>query len=62
MTGCRRLNPLDCIIHADDCRRIASISMVDAHRAMLNRMAETWDCMAIDIELRGMPAAAPGFK
>jgi hypothetical protein len=48
----RRLNPLDCIVHADDCRRMAGAAWRGEHRAMLIHMAETWERVAVDIERR----------
>ena len=48
----RRLNPLDCIVHADDCRRMAGVTLHGEHRIMLTHMAETWERVATDIEKR----------
>lgn len=49
------LNPLDCIVQADDCRRIARLASVSAHRVMLNHMADVWDRVALDIDSRREP-------
>jgi hypothetical protein len=54
------LNPLDCIVHADDCRRMALTTLRRDHRIMLTHMAETWERIAADIEQR-MPQPCPPF-
>ena len=51
----RRLNPLDCIIHADNCRRMAGVALSSERRIMLTHIAETWERIAADIERRTMP-------
>ena len=54
-----RLNPLDCIVHADDCRRMAGVALRGEHRIMLTHMAETWERIAAVIEKRPMPSFSP---
>jgi transposase len=53
------LNPLDCIVQADDCRRIAGIASAVEHRIMLHHMADTWDRIARDIDSRLESAVTP---
>jgi hypothetical protein len=47
-----RLSASDCRMQADDCRDQAGKATRSDHRAILERMAETWEQLAADIERR----------
>jgi hypothetical protein len=47
-----RLTNLDCIVQAEECRRLARMALSNEHRSALNQMAETWERIATDIETR----------
>jgi hypothetical protein len=48
----KRLTNLDCIIQAEECRRLARVAQSSKHRGILNQMAETLERIATDIETR----------
>jgi hypothetical protein len=47
-----RLSAPDCRLQADGCRDQARRAMQPEHRSMLERMAESWEQLAADIERR----------
>ena len=51
-----RLTNLDCIVKAEECRRMARLAFSNQHRSALNQMAETWERIGTDIETRGRKA------
>ena len=53
-----RLNRLDCIERAEECRRMAFRSRLGSHIIMLNHIAETWERLAAEIEHSGCGVSA----
>jgi hypothetical protein len=38
--------------HADECRQMAARTQNDEHKAMLAKMAETWEALALEREAK----------
>jgi hypothetical protein len=51
-TNLKRLTSLDCLLQAEECRHFGRLALINEHRVTLERIAETWERMAADIDRR----------